>query len=837
VLSRGIVDADGGLLEHLPEGLRKTVGSWAHWNQALGSLSLPAIKVLPYVALLLLDASNTGLKHLAAPVEGPLGLLGMSVLVSNMLGPLFRFLIAAAGRRHAKRAYGGHGWLWVFWLGWANLADQWWCGHWRVAHADRMDQIVELLRTMSSDLQSFTGLQQCHYCWRFCAEGAQSDEDNKFYCEECNTGWKQFMSKKASKPSKIERNDSSSTLSEVSEQGHSWSTSSKPLPEVRHIDFAESEVNLAESKVPCCIANGLFTKDMGNRICSDVAKVAERVTGISAAQLSDSLEGLESLKVIALGSALRREMGINLRPPEISQCRSLADLERMCMKGREDAKLAMHIDEKAEDSSDLVDHNMWAIFAIPRFWQAPVGWLLKLHEFPSEKAMRIACRALVLRHVGLRAYPQSMAPDAAIPELINRAAPNIIAMQDILALHCHTNLFRKACRAFLSAWPTVSVTQCASQQSTDGPEVAHFEWKEYTDFQDLRHEAWQRARSRGFRMPLSIAVLVHATDDMCTEENQGVVQEDKEAYLHISVNHAVCDAACIVPLMADLLSLHQAALDADNVDAETGINEDANLAAQINNAATATLASSKLPALPNSLALQQERLRKGLEGIQEDSLDLAHCAFHPRRRGYDYYMKLGPDACKVLEAAAASTGIPADHMLVVVIALGFYCVMKDPRVKLTLLVPMRDSDGEGFVIANLATTRHISVWVKDRSFIDIALNLSSFIRRREWTTADVLGDDGDRLFLNVRSLPSFFGASPVIESIDTRKGGTQYVNNVVEMFADQESAEMWTLSMGIRDDVDGNRFAQGIKSALWCMATNPCQRVDDVCLDSVRGDC
>ena len=42
-----------------------------------------------------------------------------------------------------------------------------------------------------------------------------------------------------------------------------------------------------------------------------------------------------------------------------------------------------------------------------------MGWLIRLDEMPDENAMRIACRALVRRHVGLRAVPYRIAGDEA----------------------------------------------------------------------------------------------------------------------------------------------------------------------------------------------------------------------------------------------------------------------------------------------------------------------------------------------------------------------------------------------------------------------------------------
>ncbi|CAE7370805.1 unnamed protein product [Symbiodinium natans] len=137
------------------------------------------------------------------------------------------------------------------------------------------------------------------------------------------------------------------------------------------------------------------------------------------------------------------------------------------------------------------------------------------------------------------------------------------------------------------------------------------------------------------------------------------------------------------------------------------------------------------------------------------------------------------------------------------------------QVKLSLIVPMRDGPGQGQAVANLASTRHLNVWVRGRSLIEIALDLSMRFRRRDWHISQLLEDDGDRLFINLRSIPVFDGASPVIEPQDTTRSPTRFVRNIVEMFADQETLYSWTLWLGLRDDVCGEAFSRALRKALW----------------------
>ncbi|CAE7326836.1 unnamed protein product [Symbiodinium necroappetens] len=146
---------------------------------------------------------------------------------------------------------------------------------------------------------------------------------------------------------------------------------------------------------------------------------------------------------------------------------------------------------------------------------------------------------------------------------------------------------------------------------------------------------------------------------------------------------------------------------------------------------------------------------------------------------------------------------------------------------------MRDGPGHGQAVANLASTRHLSVRLRGRSLIDIALDLSMRFRRRDWQLSQLLDDDGDRLFINLRSIPVFDGASPVIEPQDTTRSPTRFVRNIVEMFADQElqfcsgqtgkvwklrskeTLYSWTLWLGLREDVCGEAFSRALRRALW----------------------
>jgi hypothetical protein len=230
-----------------------------------------------------------------------------------------------------------------------------------------------------------------------------------------------------------------------------------------------------------------------------------------------------------------------------------------------------------------------------------------------------------------------------------------------------------------------------------------------------------------------------------------------------------------------------------------------------------------LPRTPNGLAVQQARKREALNPKLKspDAQDISHNVFCPRRPGHDHYIRLKASACSMLEAGSAVIGVPIDHLLVTIIAAGFACITGDSLVKLSLIVPMRDGVGEGNCIANLATTRHLEMFLGKRSLLAVALELSQRLRRREWELCDCIADDGDRLFINVRDIPKFEGAESVMEDVDTRRSTTRCVRNIVEMFVDKESDKSWAFIIGIRDDLTGDSFARAVKQALWNTAVEP----------------
>ena len=410
-----------------------------------------------------------------------------------------------------------------------------------------------------------------------------------------------------------------------------------------------------------------------------------------------------------------------------------------------------------------------------------------------------------------------------------------------------------ASEQLLAAWPRVPAPPIdlwaeGGGKSPKPEDMANFKWCEFDTEEELRKDAWLRARSRGFKLPASIGVLILKSSPA----------KPQAAYLHVAVNHAVTDASSINPLVADLLELHEAAVSALQIQKEEsdltrpgrvataeGTESAALDSGTVIRLAAAALKQAPLPPAPDGLELQEGQLRDSLlppassclqrkcklgvsssstttNSSNSNALDLVHGAFNPRWRGHDHFIRLRPGFCRVLEVASKLVGAPADHLLVAALVAAFSHATGKSQVNLTLIVSMRDSIGKGQAIANLATTRQFTLAVERyKSLLDLALDVTNAVRRRQWDICDVLQGEGEGLMLNVRGLHGFRGAAAEMEEVDTRNRHTRYVRNIMEMNVDQESELSWALWMGVRHDVDGSKFAQVLRRSIWGFVNDP----------------
>lgn len=682
----------------------------------------------------------------------------------------------------------------------------------------------------------------------------------QFYCKKCNDAWDKYMAgDEKALADDIEMPPKAWDKKSWEGGSDSWKQPEQEPPSCSEIDFSEAEMRQASALIPDRTVQKPASSSSKAGVTTLVGRIVERCSGVDGSDPSSPLASIESLKLIAVVSTIRRELGLALATGDVARCATLQDLEDMCEEVRSKRQGATQkVVKEADDGS-----GDWAVMAIPRFFKAPVGWLIRLDEVPQERAMHAAACALVRRHPGLRALPYRKGGDEFLAEMSNRAAPIVLVLRTLLGEYAK-GFVSKASDCVVSAWPRLTVEPATSGPTAaePGPEVAHFHWLRFSTMAELRHAAFMRARSRGFKTPAQICVLVLAGSGGASANSplskfNGSRSHDV-AYLHVAVNHAVCDAFCIVPLMADLLALHDAAVQAEVADEplmsspckKARLDEAAKTAKlQVSYGAAGKLSLAyrgqsigappvardlgvladmaaeiaALPRAPNGLALQQDRLRSALdpESVKPDAQDITHGTFAPRRRGYDHYVRMKHGAVTLLQAGSAIIGVPPDHLLVTITAAAFACISGQEEVKLSLIVPMRDGTGEGSCLGNLATTRHMSVWFGKRSLLSVALDLSQRLRRREWELNDLIGDDGDRLFINVRDIPKFEGATSVMEDVDTKRATTRFVRNVMEMFVDKEKETSWAFIIGIRDDLSGDRFGQALRKTLWSIATEP----------------
>mmetsp|Transcript_64146 Transcript_64146/g.134875 ORF Transcript_64146/g.134875 Transcript_64146/m.134875 type:complete len:1656 (+) Transcript_64146:128-5095(+) len=731
-----------------------------------------------------------------------------------------------------------------------------------------------------------------------------------------------------------------------------WTRGTPAPPECSEIDFGDAEITAAATAAKLALSAGTYipiaVMSAGAEATvaaapaaavsvtlSPVARLVERVTGIDTREAEASLASLESLKVIALVSALRRDLKLDVAPAEVTKCEDLQALEALCEAAKpistdndDDRGAATAKDPLAEGAIAPVPRKL---STIPRFWRAPVGWLLRLDEMPEELPMMIACRALVRRHAAFRALPPNGVGEELYDELCNDCACNIAVLQkffgvlppkeeDIDGGGGTHRLVHRAGRGLWEAWTQVKCLPPngrgpAEDGSVQPEEMANFKFMHFAAPADLREESLNRARTRGFKFPGAIGVLILDGDGDEEMPPPGRVPLFPGAYLHIAVNHAVSDAASIVPMVTDLIGLHRAAREvlakqpvlpehyiqnsatssaASAAASDSGLPKSSSAASLVSAAsgsfqsmetgssvpkepnpssvpgsspsgaacstsqgpdskgqeamansqssssssgsklkhhivealAVAALEAAQLPKAPG-LEVQEARLKGAI--LMEDMLataqDFAHNACNPSRHGYDHYLRLCSGACQIMEVASVSLGIPADHLMLAIVGMGFAVMAGHDKVKLSFIAPIRDGRFDGQAVGNLGAVRHLTLYMGGgRSLGACALDLSTRLRQREWDLADILNDDGDRIFMNIRSLPIFEGAQAVIEPINTNFGPSKNVRNICEMFADQEHPRQWTLWMGIRHDWSGSALAQSVRDVLWGLATNPLKK-------------
>ena len=214
-------------------------------------------------------------------------------------------------------------------------------------------------------------------------------------------------------------------------------------PAIDDLDFSDKDVEAARALMSgFCLARRASSSSFSENgegpgltgaVLSPVARVAEQSTGLPFSDLEGGLSSLDSLKVLVLVSSLRRELGLELALNDVIQCRSFAELEKLCEQAGGNQQERKRPQTEQQPSSNGM--RRYTIFAIPRFWKAPVGWLLRLDRMPTEVAMRAACLALVHRHPGLRAVPYAPGGgDALVAGYCNVGAPVLMALKKLLPL-------------------------------------------------------------------------------------------------------------------------------------------------------------------------------------------------------------------------------------------------------------------------------------------------------------------------------------------------------------------------------------------------------------------
>eukprot|EP00928_Gymnodinium_smaydae_P009472 TRINITY_DN13556_c0_g1_i2.p1 TRINITY_DN13556_c0_g1~~TRINITY_DN13556_c0_g1_i2.p1 ORF type:complete len:1474 (+),score=319.90 TRINITY_DN13556_c0_g1_i2:309-4424(+) len=843
---------------------QKQLGRWIAWQRAVASqLSASALRALPWVALALMDHEALGLRVLDVLSQSPLGHLGTALFICRRFPttwcPIFAVLGARRCAAAAAAAGGGAarsgGWPWLFWMGLPGWADEWASsGSWQrlstwAAQEKGRTASFALLSMKGLDIAGNKDLRCCSYCWCWASEGGQWR--NRFYCGECWEGWRSGNDSAAGTTPRsegggggvaggepgangsaaAEPNGATTTpaaaaaAAAAKEAAAEEDSVAAPPPEkqqklwrpgVDRIVASDSQLSMAAALAArAASAASPSAPGSGGGEKSKVEAVVERCTGLSG--LAEPLGGLESLKVLALLNALRRELKIALSVREVGACETVGDLVEFCRAtatrdaasapaaagagaGGEAAAAAAGGGGLATPGAE--EGETASIYVIPRFFQAPVSWLLRLDVAPDEACLRIAARQLLERHVALRMVPKEA---DGIVCFANNAAPWFAALREALGPPFAPFLARVGRRCH-DAWPRVRVR--------DVPELspaeleAHFEWCWFDRLEDLFAEAKMRRRSRGFNGPIQLTMLSLRARSQTTGgaplPGAGNASAGPQHYLCLAANHAAVDGACMMPLIHDLTAFHAAALEVARA-----------------SGGKAGRGTPELPALASPIAMLSRRLRAALSGEGEDAVDFAQGSFSVRSEGYDHFVVLELSASRLLDLACHSIGVPMDHLILSCIVCAYARISGLTEVRVTAIVPMRDGLGESNMVGNIASTRCVHVPLGHRSLVGVALEVSRRLRLRLWSATPV-PDDENGVFLNVRSCPSFPGATVVADQIDMEMARTNYVGCALGMYVDQDEERGWILSAGLRSDLDGSAFGDAMRSVLYGLALDPC---------------
>lgn len=444
-------------------------------------------------------------------------------------------------------------------------------------------------------------------------------------------------------------------------------------------------------------------------LCSRRLKIVlERVLGQPLAD-DDPLAGADSLRLMGLASALRREFGISVGTLALLQAStkgsSLLELEQLV------EAVAAGVPD-GQEGPQTVQSGPYTLWTAEGLYDIPLCWTLEAPEAINVAALEVALQQLCLRHIPLRA--QCERPVALFKEVMSWTTDVASAAEVLCCWYGQQGKFArtlaKTCSWTLRhCWPRFHT---CSNTFVIAPPL----WE--CNAQD--HDALKRAiaHSRDNFTPPCSFTLIHCL-------------APRADFLHMSVSHSLCDASSFGPLRSDLLDLYAAACNGRPV---------------------------RLPPVPNAMCLLQCRLEEALSFAWGDVGDAGQAAYlggwgsAPRGRrswGHRRLIHVRSGAGAALHCASAFLNVPLDVLLVVALACSVARCDRLPVVRLTLTAPMRDGPNEGMLVGLFTDWRDLDIHTHPlQALASVALQTAEIVRGRHWSRGRV-AQTSQRILVNL----------------------------------------------------------------------------------------
>lgn len=429
--------------------------------------------------------------------------------------------------------------------------------------------------------------------------------------------------------------------------------------------------------------------------------IVERTLG-SRISTKAPLAGLDSLRLMALAEAFRRELGAPVGVATLTKAhRDGLDLTALGLL----ADTAATVDKQERLSTPLKEDKAteYAVWNAEGMYEVPMYWVLEAPPVDAS-ALQRALQRLCARHSPLRATRE--APEHLAVEL-DKWVTGAAMVHSLFS--SKNGFFSRLLLSFSSwaiqgAWPRYRV--CAASE-------VGLPWlTEYNAADEGEVLEIMGCLYRSFCPPASFALVRCASP--------------RVDFIHIAASHALCDASAFLPLRSDLISFYQE---------ETGGP------------------AAVLPPIPDALALLASRLQAA---FLQRQLTPEYAPYlggweptAPSTWGYRRLLHVRRGAGARLRRACEMLHLPLDIALVSALACSLARCDGSAVVRLTLTAPMRDGPGEEAVLGLFTDWRDLDLHVpSSQTLLAVAEEVADIVRGRRWQRSRV-AQTSQRVLVNI----------------------------------------------------------------------------------------